>query len=336
MNLFCQGRRLFLPFAAAAVLISSAAAQDTTNLAPGAVSLPIIPPTVIPLPPSPLVKFRNYLAMSPEQLQGALAGKSPEVRARILAKVTEYEALNPDERELRLRATDLRWYLTQLMHAAPEGRAAELSQVPDNLRDLVQSRLEQWEILPPPLQQEFLDNEHALGYFSSVGTTNLAGPANNLPGGSGLNSDESLRWNTLPDGERQAMLTQFNQFFVLSPSEKQKVLGVMTDAERAQMQKALQTFNSLSPHERKECVHAFTEFAGMSQQERAEFLDNADRWSKMSDSDRKAWRDLVSHVPQWPPLPSAAIMPPLPSAIMPTTMPAMPQKFHPVVATNRG
>jgi hypothetical protein len=326
MNCLRQGLGWLVSFAAAIVLISSAAAQDATNLATGAVS-PLLPPTVVLLPPSPVTYFRKLLAMSPEQLQDTMAKKTPEVRQRILAKVTEYEALDPDERELRLRATELRWYLMQLMNATPDDRVAELSQVPGNLHDLVQSRLEQWEILPPSLQQEFLDNEHALGYFSSVGATNIAGAVNSPSDSPGLNSDESSRWNALPDDQRQAMLTQFNQFFVLSPSEKQKILGAMSDAERRQMQKTLETFDQLPPQERGECVHAFTQFAGMSRQERMEFLKNADRWSKMSDADRKTWRDLVSHVPQWPSLPAG---------IMPPPMPPLPQKIQPVVATNHG
>src|ERR1700722_13940148 len=99
MNCLRQGLGWLVSFAAAIVLISSAAAQDATNLATGAVSPPL-PPTVVLLPPSPVTYFRKLLAMSPEQLQDTMAKKTPEVRQRILAKVTEYEALDPDEREL--------------------------------------------------------------------------------------------------------------------------------------------------------------------------------------------------------------------------------------------
>ena len=64
---------------------------------------------IIQLPVSPVAYFRKLLAMSPQQRESALAKKSPAVRARILAKVNEYIALDPDERELRLRATEVRW-----------------------------------------------------------------------------------------------------------------------------------------------------------------------------------------------------------------------------------
>jgi hypothetical protein len=322
MNPFCQGRSWLVSFAAAAVFLYSAAGQPVTNSSASALVLPI-PPTTVPLPPSPVVYFRRLLAMSPSQLESALAKKSPAVRTRILAKVNEYVALDPDERELRLRATDLRWYLLPLLQAAPDQREAELASVPEDIRDLVQSRLTQWELLPPSLQQEFLDNEHIVGYFSDVGATN------NVTGVTQLSDADQTHWNALPDNERQGMITQFNQFFELSVEEKQKALGELTDLERRQMERTLRTFNNLPPLERGKCIHAFGKFAGMSRAERAEFLKNAERWSKMSPAERQAWRDLVAHVPQWPPLPPA-MMPPLP----PPT--ALPQDAHALAPTNRG
>ena len=261
--------------------------------------------------------------MSPQQRESALAKKSPAVRARILAKVNEYIALDPDERELRLRATEVRWYLAPLLQAPPDQRDAELASVPDDIRDLVQSRLTEWEMLPPQLQQEFLDNERILGYFSGVGDTNSAAD------GSKPTDAEQSRWNALSDNERHGMIAQFNDFFELSTDEKQKALGELSDAERARMEKTLQAFDKLSPLDRGQCIRAFGKFAGMSRMERVEFLKNAERWSKMTPAERKAWRDLVAHVPQWPPLP-AAIMPP---DIMP---PPLPQDAHALAATNRG
>lgn len=259
--------------------------------------------------------------MPPQQRESVLARKTPAVRARILAKVNEYLALDPDERELRLRATDLRWYLTPLLHAPPDQRAALLETVPDDIRDLVDSRLEQWEILPPFLQDEFLDNEHILGYFSEVGATHNAAET------SKPSDAEQSRWNALSDNERQVMIAQFNQFFELSVEEKQKALGQLTEVERAQMEKTLRMFNQLPPPERAQCIRAFGKFAGMSRAERAEFLKNAERWSKMTPAERKAWRDLVAHVPQWPPVAPASEMPPLPP---------LPEDVHAVAATNHG
>jgi hypothetical protein len=94
--------------------------------------------------------------------------------------------------------------------------------------------------------------------------------------------------------------------------EKKKTLNTLSDAERQQMEKTLETFGKLPPVQRLKCIRAFTEFAGMSAQEKQDFLKNAQRWSQMSPKERQTWRDLVTHVPEWPPLPSALIMPPMP------------------------
>ena len=54
----------------------------------------------------------------------------------------------------------------------PANRPARLAAVPDNLRSLVDSRLAEWDALPAPFQQEFLDNERTLHYFTHVDATN--------------------------------------------------------------------------------------------------------------------------------------------------------------------
>lgn len=91
------------------------------------------------------------------------------------------------------------------------------------------------------------------------------------------------------------------------------------------MEKTLKAFAKLPAAQRFQCIRAFKEFAGMNPQERAEFLENAQRWSQMSPKERQTWRDLVAQVPIWPPVPRALIMPPLPPKI---------PRAHPVVATN--
>lgn len=265
--------------------------------------------------------FRHLLAMSPEQRESALANKPAIVREKILAKVNEYAALDLDDRELRLQATELHWYLMPLLRAAPDDRAARLALVPDDIRDVVSSRLAQWGILPPQLQQEFLENEATLSYFSSMAVTNHA------TGETAPSDADQSRWNALSGDERKAMTAQFNEFFSLTPVEKQKALGGLSGVERAQMEKTIQAFGQLPPMQRVQCLRAFGKFANMSPRERAEFLKNAQRWSKMTAADRKAWIDLVAHVPQWSPAPP-------PAMIMPPMSPPHPT-MHSIEVTNR-
>ncbi len=286
-----------------------------------AFSPPPLPPA-LPPPKSPVDTFRELLAMNPAEREASLTNRSPAIRARIFAKVREYAALDPDERELRLRATELRWYLVSLLHEAPTNRAARLAAVPDELRPLVQSRLQQWDTLPPAMQQEFFESERALRYFSHVDPSNRPPPPPLPPGA------EMAEGNALSEAQRQKMAAQFNQFFELTPAEKAKTLNTLSDAERQQMERTLDTFSRLSPQQRRQCVRGFAEFAGMSAAEKQEFLKNAQRWSQLSPKERQAWRDLVSHVPEWPPMPPE-LLPPMPPA-----PPQLTQRLHPLVATN--
>ena len=267
---------------------------------------------------SPVDFFRQLLAMTPDERENFLTNRPPEIRERILAKVGEYEALDPDERELRLRATELRWYLMPLLRESPTNRAARLAQTPPDIRPLVQDRLQEWEILPPQLQQEFLENERILRYFAHVDVSN--GPPEDVRHHEPSDADR-VHWEAFSEAERRQITAGFNQFFELTPDEKRETLSTLSDTERRQMEKTLQAFNKMPPTQRAECVNSFAKFASMSVSEQAEFLKNAARWSQMSPAERHAWSDLVTHVPEWPPLPVGFVM-------------HMPAESNPVVATN--
>jgi len=295
-----------LAVAAAAFSASAQTPPAPPMLAATAASQP--PPPLPPLASSPVTFFRELLAMSPAERNNSLTNRTPEARARIMAKVREYQKLAPDERELRLRATELRWYLTPLFRTAPADREPSLAQVPDGLRELVKSRLAQWDLLPPPLQKEFLDNDRALHYFAHVETTN----------------------STTASPDAQKISEQFNRFFELTDSEKAQTLATLSDSERAAMEKTLQSFEKLPLQQRVQCIRNYAKFAGMSSTERVEFLKNAERWSQMSPRERQSWRDLVANVPLWPPMPPTAV----PKNLIPPQPHIMPKPARPTMATN--
>ena len=59
-----------------------------------------------PAPPSPVDQFRRLLVMPPADQRDFLAKRSPGAQKLILAKIHEYQQLNPELRELRLRVTE--------------------------------------------------------------------------------------------------------------------------------------------------------------------------------------------------------------------------------------
>src|SRR5438105_3925359 len=138
----------------------AAFAEPATNqspLTPATNAVSPAPP-MPPLPKSRVAYFRELLAMSPAELEIALA-RTPEPNRKVLqAKLREYTALPPEEREASLRATELRWYLRPLMEKAPTNRTAQVASIPAEYRALVEERLKQWDAMSPETQKEVLEN----------------------------------------------------------------------------------------------------------------------------------------------------------------------------------
>ena len=289
---------------AASLIAGQLAAQTATN----------------PPPSSPVELFRRLLAMPPAEQKEFLAARDPEAQRRILAKLREYDSLNPIQRELQLRATELRWYLYPLLTTPATNRAAQLAAIPEPTRKLVADRLHAWEKLGADAQAELLDNEATIRYFTQVDPGN-AGQKQALLQSISPARREKLEagigtWRLLPPGQREKMIARFNQFFELKPGEKEKALEKVAEAERQQMDKIVGKFDKLSKADREACMKSFAEFTSMSLEERQQFLKNAERWRLMSPDERQAWRELVQKLPDdQPPLPPGLEpAPPLPPA----------------------
>jgi predicted Fe-S protein YdhL (DUF1289 family) len=251
----------------------------------------------------------------------ALTNRPPEVRERLLKKVEEYAALSPEARELRLRATELRWYLVAQMKLPLAQRPPLETSVPADLRKLVADRLQQWDLLPPDAQRELLDNELALDYFSQVQSADATPPQQLLENLSPAQQQrveaDIARWQSMPAAERERLFERVRHFFELTPKEQQKALASVSAAERAQIDETLRAFRDLPREQRGQCIRSFAKFAGMGAAERQQFLQNAERWGEMSPTERQAWRDLVRKLPLTPPLPpglTTSLLPPLPPA----------------------
>lgn len=295
---------------------------------------PAVPPKPVPglppLPPaakSPIDYFRDLLTAKPEEREKLLAGKTLEHRKVLENSLRSYEALTPDERELRLRTMDLRYHVTTMFRIAPSNRTDWLKLVPERERPLVEARLKIWDGLSPEDQKEALENERMIRVVAAVGSSSpqkeiaLTGASSNQVR---QVEQQLIRWQTLPEGRRQQVQKNFTALFELTEAEKAKSsLGVNLSAdERILMQKSLERFQKLSPVQRSQCVRGFEKFAAMSPAERRQFLVSAEEWQKMKPEDRESWRKLISKVPQLPPLPPGFGLPPMPPPLRPAPKPA--------------
>jgi len=258
-----------------------------------------------PLPKPQVTYFRELLALSPGELDRALASIAEPGRDRLRAKLREYAALTPEEREMRLRATELRWHLAPLMRTPPTNRIAQLALIPDDYRPLVEERLKRWDALTPEIQSEVRDNEwtiRVIGQLRTAPASQRLSLTNDLTLAQREKLERQLAsWLALPYDQRQRMCDRFEQFFELSPKEKERILSALSDGERAEMDRTLQTFEKLPSEQRGLCVRSFRKFANMTPEERAQFLMNAERWKEIPRDDRQTLRTLAIQLPPLPP-----------------------------------
>ncbi len=224
-------------------------------------AIPTLPPSPTSTQPeefqSPVSFFRRLLKMDDSARATALASRSERSRAVLLAKVREYEAMTSDTRELKLRTTELRWYLKTLLPMQPDQRAAKLAQMPEQDRELVAVRLKQWNLLSPGWRDEILRHERTMDWIRRNELT-LEPPAPDARPDARL-----AQWEELPEETRAGMIHSFNRFFQLSDSERDKILAAVPADRRETVAPALEKLNSLPANKRSECMMAFQKIAAM-------------------------------------------------------------------------
>ncbi len=278
-------------------------------------SRPGLPP--LPTSTSPIELFRRLIVATPEEAETLLLGRTPEQRKVIEAKVQEYKITPPQLREWRLKATELRWYLTPLMRLPPSARGPLLLAVPAADRPLVEARLLQWDQLLPAEQQEMLNNELAIKYVARPTSAPAPGPAQltHLSPATRTQLEQAIaQWQSMPEEKRLALTRRFAGFFSLTAAEQSRTLDLLTASEREALQNTIVNFAGLEPAERERCLRGLRQFSRMTQDERLAFLHGAERWKKLPDSQQQNWRRLVNKLP---PLPPGAGSPPLPPGFKP-------------------
>jgi len=329
-------------FWAAAAMVATAlpaplpAQTATTSNGANSAEASLVPPPPLPPAKAPVSVFRDLLAMTLQERKQFLANRTAEARNAIEKKIKEYEALPQEQRDLRLLVTELRYFLLPLMANPSTNRSEQVALIPADIRPLVQARLEHWDELPPEKQKELLDNEAAIRsliYFGSITPVQPWQVPTNVPTARNQELLESLRkWQQLNESQREAIGRRFEEYFVLRPDEQVRVLGMLSEEERRQIETTLESLKNLDQVRRVQLIRALNKFSDLSPSELQEFLRSADRWASLSPAQRKAWRSLFFIVSHEPPLPPGLRAPNLPR-VPPPPLPPPPTRSMPV-ATN--
>ena len=272
-----------------------------------------------PVLKSPVEMFRQLLAMKPDQRERSLAGRSTADRKSILEKIQKYEDMKPGERDSTLSATEIHWYLEQLIENPAGNPASRLAAVPEAYRQIVGERLDAWTILPPPLQKKFMEHEKTREYFlgSSLPGNDgpAAGPTESIP----PLPPPLAQFAELPPEERDEKVASFQRFIELPAADRRVILDSLPDTQRQQVERTLQALEQLPRDQRDQSLLSITKLAGMTEAQRLEFFKNVARWKALPPAEQDAWRDLVNRLPPMPP----GLGPPMPP--MPPPLPPLPE-----------
>ncbi len=266
-------------------------------------------PAAEPAARNPVGIFRDLLAMRTDAREKELAAKPERLRTVLTSRLREYDALQPIEREARLRSTELRYHLHPLLTTPLAERAAKVAVVPENFRPLVTERLAAWDKLPAEIQREILTNERLIQAITRPAIPNAFPP---LPPGLVPKVPDNLaHWQSLGPLQREQLLDSFTHYFRLDEQAKTRVMAALPATQRAETARTLDQLEQFTAEERAACLTALKKLGQMTPAEQARFYANAELWQKMSDRERAAWRKVVV---EFPPLPPGAgpQLPPLP------------------------
>jgi hypothetical protein len=297
-----MGRNLFGALALVALLTAArpgtGVPTDNSTFAANPAKAPVLPP-LPPAPKSPIDYFRQLLGASAAERERLLTNRTPAHRRVLESSLRIYDKLPADEREVRLRTMELRFYFNAVLTGFSSNRAERLQAVPEPYRRGVETRLSYWDGLTADVQQQVQAYERLTRLLASRG---------------GVGSDANLP--PFPEPRGGQIQKAFRQIFELTPAERaaieREVAGKLSAAEREQIEQTLDKFRLLSREQREQAVRGFQKFAELSVEERRQFLRNAQTWEKMAPTDRQKWREIVAKLPPMPPMPPGYGLPPLP------------------------
>jgi hypothetical protein len=241
-------------------------------------------------PRCPVDTFREVLLMEPAERERYLASRPLPSRKLMEGKLKEYESISPTQRELRLRATELYWYLLPLLTTPPTNRAAQYALIPTEVRTMVADRIEKWDALPDDAKARLLGKINR----DDADPGDPPGIAPPLPPQVREDVERGIRqWRELNEQERQQIADRFYHFLELTPRERERTIRRLSAPERSQIEKTLGIFAGLNPDQRAVCFESLEKFASLSLEEREQFMQNAQRWEQMSPEERRQLTGLI-------------------------------------------
>ena len=290
-------------------------------------SMSISPPALPEVKDSPIGHLQTLLEAPEERRSQMLSQHKETSRTFWKRKLNEYGAMDPNEREKKLREAQLHWYLLLILRTPAEDRDTKLLQIPESDRGLIESRLKEWQELPNALQIDIMTHLPALRYFGRLVSLTPEARKKALEEATqdGNRPDmNSPAWENLDSQRRRSMFLAYQKFFTLEEEKRSRVLAKIPMPQRLSIQSRIQQLENLSPELKEKCLVALEKYAEMTRNERILFRVNAERWKQMPATEHAVWKEVVK---KWPPLPPIRTRstPPIPSFKKRPSLPPMPK-----------
>ncbi|HOW66729.1 MAG TPA: DUF3106 domain-containing protein [Candidatus Paceibacterota bacterium] len=253
----------------------------------------------VPAATSPVDFFQELLHKTPEQRALALADKSESRRQQILAKLQEYEALDPRQRELRLQATQLKWRLLTLMKLPPGERHIHLAKLAPDEKNQLEDRLHRWDQLPTNFQQAVLAEYYPQGSPGYIPATQRTS-ATSVPSRPYVSPPHTTPRTPLSVAEKEKILKSFHQFFDLTETEKQRILGLMDQASRQQTETALMTWQRMTAPQRQGLMKSVSIISELPPEQQERYLRMAEQWTRLAPNEQTQLRKYAAQLPPLP------------------------------------
>jgi hypothetical protein len=214
-------------------------------------------------------------------------------------------ALPESEREARLVALELRATMLPLMKMPAGVRAQQLQMLPDRKRREIEQRLLTWDILPPPLQKDVLENETVVRLFVESQQSG-ASREQLLAEMSPQRREEMQRkladWDNMQSERQDQIFASVQRFFELDEKTRSRTLAALSEGDRAKLMPTLSAFDRMPKDQRERALDGFKRFKQLSPTDQQEFLRTAQRWEAMKEADKRLWRRIVASMRNSSPL----------------------------------
>lgn len=232
---------------------------------------------------SPVSHFRTILLKEKSERESFVIRQTPPVQSVLRRKIKEYEAMPATEREFRLTATELHYYLDPIFVDNRPVSTQSISGIPPHLKVYANRAVGFWNQLETAHRDLLLSKKEAVSYLVGISYRSKTLES--------LTPKPSKEWNGL------------YHFLLLSEENQEKFCRYHGLQISPEMNELLGYLNKLDMEKRKRCAHAFVCYLSFPSDLKNRFQSGVNDWAAKKPYERSIWREIAGKYPKINPVP---------------------------------